>query len=179
MTPTRPRYARIRQLVDKLLTASGTRSAPVPVEKIAARMGAEIVFRDFDENVSGVLVRSDTAPVIGVATNQSVERQRFTIAHELGHLALHEGREVHVDKLFRINLRSPSSSRAEDVQEIEANAFAASLLMPRLFLHRDIASIELDFEDPSRILPLAQKYGVSVQAMTFRLLNLFGSSERA
>jgi len=81
-------------------------------------------------------------------------------------------------KLFRINLRSPSSSRAEDVQEIEANAFAASLLMPQLFLQKDIASIELDFEDPSRILPLAQKYGVSVQAMTFRLLNLFGSSER-
>jgi len=90
MTPTRPRYARIRQLVDELLTASGTRSAPVPVEKIAAHVGAEIVFRDFDENVSGVLVRSNTAPVIGVATNQSTERQRFTIAHELGHLALHE-----------------------------------------------------------------------------------------
>jgi Zn-dependent peptidase ImmA (M78 family) len=70
--------------------------------------------------------------------------QRFTIAHELGHLLLHDGIEVRVDKHFRVNLRSSESSKAEDVEEI---AFAAELLMPRDFLLRDARKLTLDIED--------------------------------
>jgi opacity protein-like surface antigen len=40
---------------------------------------------------------------------------------------LHNGIEVRVDKHFRVNLRLSESSKAEDVEEIEANAFAAEL----------------------------------------------------
>lgn len=172
MKPVRPRYSRINTEVDRLLTAAKVRQPPVPVEKMAVDAGARVVRNDFKDDVSGVLIRRDGTVVIGVASSQSDERQRFTIAHELGHLLLHDGEEVHVDKLFRVNLRSQLSSKAEDVEEIEANAFAASLLMPIGFLKADLQAVTLDIDDPSQVAKLAARYGVSTQAMTYRLMNI-------
>ena len=60
---------------------------------------------------------------------------------------LHHGKEVRVDTGFRVNLRSPESSTAEDIEEIEANAFAAAILMPEEFLRKELANFVLDIED--------------------------------
>lgn len=173
MKPLRPRYSRINSEVEKLLTAARVNDAPVPVEKIARSVGVNVAYNNFNNEVSGLLVRKPGEAVIGVAKEQSKERQRFTIAHELGHYLLHEGDEVHVDKMFRVNLRSPLSSTAEDVEEVEANAFAASLLMPMRFLIADLQDVALDIDDPEQIEELAKSYEVSTQAMTYRLMNIF------
>jgi Zn-dependent peptidase ImmA (M78 family) len=61
-----------------------------------------------------------------------------------------------------------------EVDEIEANAFAAALLMPESFLRQDLKKLSIDFDDASQIEALAKRYNVSSQAMTFRLLNLLG-----
>lgn len=172
MKPLRPRYSKINAEADQILATSRVKRPPVPVEAIATSAGAKVLYSDFNMEVSGVLIRKEGAVIIGVASEQSAERQRFTIAHELGHLLLHEGEEVHVDKVFRVNLRSQVSSKAEDVEEIEANAFAASLLMPFSFLRSDLRSITLDIDDPRQIETLARRYEVSAQAMTFRLMNI-------
>ncbi|WP_186136213.1 ImmA/IrrE family metallo-endopeptidase [Burkholderia gladioli] len=175
MMPARPRYSRISREVSDLLDKAGVEDAPVPVEEIAAMVGARVTYNDFQNEISGLLLRRSQSIVIGVASEQSEARQRFTIAHEIGHLLLHEGEELHVDADFRVNLRSSASSRADDVTEIEANAFAASLLMPIEFLKKDVARMRIDVEDCDQIEQLANKYGVSAQAMTFRLINLFGA----
>lgn len=174
MSPRRPRYAKIRREVQALLDKANVNASPVPVEAIATMLGARIVKYDFNNEVSGILVRRGVDIVIGVAKEQSKTRQRFTIAHEIGHLILHEGEEVHVDKDFRVKLRSQVSSAAIDVDEIEANAFAAALLMPEALLMKDIKKLAIDFDDASQIDNLAKRYNVSGQAMTFRLLNLVG-----
>jgi Zn-dependent peptidase ImmA (M78 family) len=94
-------------------------------------------------------------------------RQRFTIAHELGHLLLHKD-EVHIDRAFRNSI----SSQAIDANEIEANRFAAELLMPfHLLKNEDISNI--DVEDESSLRDLARKFKVSLQAMTLRVTNIF------
>jgi Zn-dependent peptidase ImmA (M78 family) len=172
--PLRPRYNRIRRCVADLLAENGIERPAVPVERLAKAAGALMEYRDFNNEISGLLVRQHERIVIAVAKEQPEQRQRFTIAHELGHLMLHEGIEVRVDKHFRVNLRSGASSKAEDVEEIEANAFAAELLMPRGFLLRDSKKLTLDVEDEEQISALARRYEVSRQAMTFRLINLFG-----
>lgn len=174
MKPARPRYSRIEREVTDLLSRANVTVAPVPVENIAALVGAKITYNNFENEVSGLLLRRKNSTVIGVASEQPKARQRFTIAHEIGHLLLHEGEELHVDTNFRVNMRSSASSTAEDVSEIEANAFAASLLMPAEFLKKEINRIEIDVENSEQIEKLAAKYGVSVQAMTFRLINLSG-----
>jgi Zn-dependent peptidase ImmA (M78 family) len=138
-------------------------------------LGAQIVPGDFNNEISGILVRRANEIVIGIAREQSKTRQRFTIAHEIGHLVLHEGEELHVDREFTVKLRSQQSSVAVDVDEIEANAFAAGLLMPEFLIRRDVRTLSIDFDDASQVNALATRYQVSGQAMTFRLLNLLGS----
>lgn len=110
--------------------------------------------------------------IIGVNGRHSTTRQRFTIAHELGHAMLHEGRELHVDEGFRIDLRSRESSTGTNIEEIEANTFAASLLMPTRFLQRDLEAGHIDIEADQQVEALAKSYDVSRSAMSYRLLNL-------
>lgn len=182
MRPLRARYSRIRKEVEGLLAQARVIAPPVPVEKIAALLGAQIVRSGFEQEVSGLLVRRGKSAIIGVNNRQADVRQRFTIAHEIGHLVMHnlDGEEdVHVDKAFRVQFRSPASSTAEDVAEIEANAFAASLLMPEEFLREDAKHVTIDFEDAEMVADLAQRYDVSGQAMTFRLMNLFQPGREA
>jgi Zn-dependent peptidase ImmA (M78 family) len=96
--------------------------------------------------------------------------QRFTIAHELGHYFFHVGLEQHVDQDFRIAWRNADSSKAVNWTEIEANQFAAQLLMPTAFLEDDLD--ELQVIDKRAVLLLAGKYIVSREAMTIRLSQL-------
>ena len=111
--------------------------------------------------------------LIGVNARHGENRQNFTIGHEIGHFLLHEGDEVHVDREFRIKLRSGASSAGTDMEERESNLFAAELLMPARFLERDLEKIDgLDLDNETVVARLAEKYGVSTQAMTFRLANL-------
>lgn len=176
MKPLRPRYKKIDREVESLLAHAGAKNPPIPVEDIAASLGAQITYSNFKNEVSGLLIRHKNSIMIGVHSKQTPARKRFTIAHEIGHLIMHEpdpNQHVHIDKLFQVHLRSKTSSTAEDVAEIEANAFAASLLMPRQMLWDDVDENLLDFEDPKLVRSLAEKYQVSTQAMTFRLLNLF------
>ena len=76
-------------------------------------------------------------------------------------------------KCFRIKLRAGMASQGTDLEEREANLFAAEFLMPLHFIARDLDQIEdLDLEDDALMKGLAKSYGVSVQALTFRLAYL-------
>ena len=122
--------------------------------------------------------RLPEGPVIGVNALHASVRQRFTIAHEIGHLVLHED-PVFVDRMYLAPspskrpayLRDARSSQATDVQEIEANKFAAALLMPPSMIREalDEVSVPVDGEG---IETLANLFDVSSQSMGFRLLNL-------
>ncbi len=69
--------------------------------------------------------------------------------------------------------RDTHSSEGTNVREIEANLFAAELLMPEEFLMRDVKRVcLLDLLDEEAVKELAQQYKVSAQAMTIRLTTL-------
>lgn len=170
--PLRVRYTKIADLVDRLLEKNGVTGPAVPVEKIAKAEGLIVTKKHLDDDVAGFLLRSEGTKFIGVNRSQAPTRQRFTIAHELGHALLHEGEELHIDKDFRINFRDVVSSLASNVEEIESNTFAAWLLMPSQFLIKQITSEHLDIDDDGEVVNLAKRYQVSSQAMTYRLANL-------
>jgi len=170
MRPLRARYLRIERFVDQLLQGHGVIKAPVPVEKIAKKAGVKLQYGDLGE-VSGLLVRSDDSAIIGINLNHPPARKRFTIAHELGHYFLHEGISAHYDRDYKLNYRSAESSQATNVEEIEANFFAASLLMPREFLAADKAIDHLD--NDAGVARLAERYKVSRHALSLRLVNLY------
>jgi len=162
---------RIAQQAKKLLEQCSIHRPPVKIEVIARHLGAEIRYEPFDDDVSGVLYRDYHNTIIGVNSLHHPNRQRFTIAHEIGHLVLHE-MEIHVDKGYRVALRNSVSSRAVDPAEIDANRFAAELLMPERFLERDVRLFLHDVEDDTELKDLAYKYRVSTQALAYRLGNL-------
>lgn len=147
---------------------------PVHVKQIAEQKGATVVEEPLqNEEFSGFLYRtSDSDPVIGVNSNHSSTRKRFTIAHELAHMLLHPKTGVHLDGAV-IQMRNAKSAEGSDEEEMEANRFAAELLMPSAFLEKDMAAMgKIHADDEKAIAALAKKYDVSSQAMTIRLSSL-------
>lgn len=71
----------------------------------------------------------DNQFTITIDQDQSAERQKFTIAHELGHLFLHMGYQIDEEKWK--NQTTPFNRFGNTEQEYEAHEFAASLLMPK------------------------------------------------
>lgn len=168
------RYLLARTRANDLLRKGKVNAAPVPVEELAGIVGAEIRFEPYpDGELAGMCLRkSDGTGIIGVNATHPITRRRFTIAHELGHFLLHAD-GVHVDERIPLNpigLRYGSTSQSADPKEIEANAFAADLLMPLSLLRKE--ALPSDFGADDDIARLAARYDVSVQAMTIRLTTL-------
>lgn len=140
-------------------------SVAVDLEHIANRKGIRIVTRSFKENISGMFFKQDGRLFLGVNENHSENRQRFTIAHEIGHYILHTNDPLHCDdkgEVDKVYLRSELQSR----EETEANYFAADLLMPELLIDKSID------EDINTVDALAEHFKVSEEAMRYRLINL-------
>ena len=172
----RPRYLHARRSARQLLEAAGISEPPVPLEQLAKRCRATIRYEPFDGNLSGMVHRrGDGTSVVGVNSAHSQTRQRFTIAHELGHLVLHDDDDLHIDEKKPLARRDELSSKAIDPREIEANQFAAELLMPEQLVREGVgALVESDstITVERAIQSLAKTFRVSELAMTHRLTNL-------
>lgn len=167
------RRKHIRALAHRLLEKNRVEEAPVPVEAIARSEGLRIAFDSLEGDISGFLLRRTGTAVIGVNTHHPRVRQRFTIGHELGHHLLFPRNDIHVDHVFDLRLRDHLASRGVDAEEMEANLFAAELLMPQPFLSRDLEEVEvIDLLDDGDLKSLARQYEVSLQALMIRLTSL-------
>lgn len=96
----------------------------------------------------------DGVPFIFLNTTKSGERQRFDAAHELGHLVLHGEQDL--------------ETADSKIREAQANAFAASFLMPR----DGVLSQSMSEPSIERILAAKEFWRVSAMAMTHRLHEL-------
>ncbi|MCB1735188.1 MAG: ImmA/IrrE family metallo-endopeptidase [Gammaproteobacteria bacterium] len=153
----------------------GGNRIPVLVDRIAKKLGFRIRYQPMDEGLSGIAFMKDETGFIGVNSVHPPNRQRFTIAHELGHLVLHQTEVAHavmVDKDFRGLMRDDLASQGIDHLEIEANAFAAELLMPREKIIDLYDDLPIDFESDFAASELAKKFKVSAAAINNRLVTL-------
>lgn len=136
----------------------------IDVEKIATLLDFQVFPFDFPETMSAVIKIDGTKKVLAFNKNKPEVRQRFSIAHELGHyLSGHNNfsheHETHVD-------RDKKYLDPHHRDEEEADEFAAELLMPESMLKKDV------LEDSMEIEALAKRYKVSEQAMIIQLINL-------
>lgn len=160
----------ISEIVDELLKKSKVTAAPIPVDDIIVHEGINLLFRELPDDISGILdMRS--APTILVNQSHHTNRQRFSMAHELGHYMLHGQKSIHVDK--RTFFRDTRSSHGLEPEEIDANRFAAALLAPKTLVLKEIESV-VDWIDSDKdvLSELARKFEISTTAMGFRLQNL-------
>lgn len=146
---------------------------PVPVDAIAAAEGATVVRRRFEGDTSGFMYAEADRTVIGINAATSRRRQRFTVAHEIGHMALHrDENKLRVDSV--IQFRDPLSALGTDPQERDANAFAVALLMPAKVVADQVrAALKNNVTDRDVLISsLATTFDVSTEAMGYRLINL-------
>ena len=156
---------KIESRAEDVLNTFGLKNVPVSVEEVASKLNIKIN-RGPSNDFSGLLIRKDGGALIGINNDEAPTRQRFTIAHELGHFFLHPQKDAFVD--YRDNkkdiMRTP--------RERHANMFAAALLMPRSLLKKDFRSFTKKGFTEIELHSLAEKYNVSDDAMRFRLINL-------
>lgn len=109
---------------------------------------------------SGSLTYEAGVWIIKVNKYHNVRRQRFTIAHELGHYMMHRNKsEAFTDEIF-------FRSEKKDVIEYRANEFASLLLMPEDRVRKAIA------EGDRNLGKLSERFNVSSAAMKVRVQEL-------
>lgn len=151
---------------EETLNDLNIKGTPVPIEEVATRLNLKIS-RAPSKDFSGLLIRKDGHALIGVNSSEAPVRQRFTIAHEIGHFVLHPQKDTFVDYRNGHEKGEPKSPK-----ESQADMFAAALLMPRKNIIKDFNSIVRGLSDDEVRAILARRYDVSEDAMRYRLKNL-------
>ncbi len=176
MLLTKSGFHKSEECASEILARNNIKAAPIPLEEIVIKEGLNIVKYDLGDDISGILIINEAKGTIGVNPKDSYYRQRFSIAHELGHFLLHaDSSAFFVDKDFLIKYRHTNKnySNAERKQEQEANAFAAALLMPAKIIESEIENGQiLGLTETELIAQLAYKFKVSEVAMSYRFTNL-------
>lgn len=158
-----------------ILTEHDFDDIPVDVYGLAQALGLDVQLKDMDDDISAFLLIEGEKQVIVVNKRHGENRRRFSIAHEIGHFCLHHTRGE--DRLFidkATYYRNNQSHSGLSFHEIEANRFAASLLMPSHHITNYINPSELIFDNEiDNVGNLANnEFKVSEQAMTLRLVRL-------
>lgn len=147
----------LEEYTSKILMDNDMYKIPVDVLKIAKNLDIDVYQADMKPGVSGAIRLNDNKKYeILINKNDTKERKRFTIAHELGHFFLDkdilENSNIHVDTLYR----EPFS----DEKRVEY--FAGALLINKTLISKMRTEIKT-------ITELAELFEVSVSAMTVRL----------
>ncbi len=158
----------LEELTSEILMNNDMYRIPVDVVKIANSNDIKVYEGDLNKKISGAIryKKEENKFEILVNKNDIKSRQRFTVAHELGHYFLHQNflksEEIHVDIMYRsIN---NDKANIEDLRrkEKEVDYFAGALLMNRTLL-------EKMHKENNSIKELAEIFDVSISAMTVRL----------
>ncbi len=143
-----------RNSARQLLKIAGIKKPPVRINELISILKQEhgLLVKSWllEGHVSGFLIKENGLTAIAYNETHHVHRQRFTVAHEIGHLVLgHKNTVRHSD--------------ISEAEEKEAQIFATELLMPLDFLKADLknGSFDINF--------FTERYWVSKQAMSWRV----------
>ena len=141
----------------RIKETKGKISFPINPFELLKENNAIITYSDFDK-LEGLLLYDKEKSVVAINMNRQITRQRFTAAHELGHILMHT--QVNVN-----NFLCPISGVKNDIEK-EADSFASNLLMPTDELNRqvDIYQNKNGNVGMNECLLIAEYFGVSFEA---------------
>jgi Zn-dependent peptidase ImmA (M78 family) len=166
MDQTRPAYEQGQLLADALRSKMGIGDDDLPAELddlaqfLEARLGVDTAFERLPQGLDGLSVCRAGFKLALVSSGISATRQRYTLAHELGHLVADDAQDLRLDENV-LGSKSPEETRA--------NSFAAAFLMPAAALK---AAITPGYASEELIAQLLGRYRVSLDALAFRLHNI-------
>lgn len=168
-------------LLDKL----GCCSVPIDLDQICAALEIEVERAlNWDDEHSGSIRMAGDKVICWINPLDSTFRQRFTLAHEIGHY-IHDFAPVlatgGVPDTFLDASKTLKRDGRQDPREYRANDFAARLLMPRALLYPEVVSfVESERKRTQQkkvareavFSKMAERFQVSKSAMEIRLINL-------
>lgn len=166
----RPRINVVRKVALNLLKGMDVKCAPVYIRdifKYLKEQGIEVEFyeRDLGDGYRGLQItdpEEENDLIIAINKNQHENSKRFTVGHELGYYFLKHNQHRHI---YHLDVLEAGKI---DLIELEANQFAAELLMPTYILKEDLKNNVGDIQT------LATKYKVSTLAMGWKISNTAG-----
>lgn len=141
------------------------KNPPINAFDIANKENIKIVYfkpNEKTKDIAGLFAKDDKT--IYLNTEDSSERQNFTLAHELAHYFLD-----HKPNEYGVNWRNSQYMATKPEKEQEADCFAAELLMPTNLIRKVQKELELKDID---IVALSKLFGVSSSAMRYRMQDL-------
>lgn len=163
----------------RLLKALSLYRFPVDVHGVAAKLGIDTAETGLDDRHSAFLVVKNNRARIFVNANHHPNRQRFSVAHEIGHFLLHhvpsaKENNLYLDEKLDLYHRKsiPTNTMVDFTLERQANRFAADLLMPKGLIEQHIDDEGLDILEEKVMRKIALAFKVSEQSLLIRLLEL-------
>ncbi len=134
------------------------------VKTLEEKYGLKLFFNELDENASAASSVSEYGSCIIISPKEPIWRQHFSIAHELFHIVTWNDPLLH---------SVTTDKRLCEHNEKLANAFAAGLLVPTEPLRRETNAIARDDKlSEAGIIAIARQFGVSLEALLWRMANL-------
>jgi len=166
-------------LLKNLWTDKG-KSLPVDPAVLASELGINVVEGQLPTDVSGALIKKEGEdPVVLLNQNDSVTRKRFTCAHEIGHYIerIFFSSADHRNAYEYVDFRTATVQEKKSESELFADDFAAELLMPRGEVNAVLSAITDDIQQiesndnvsMAKVLPVAERFGVSNSAAIYRI----------
>jgi Zn-dependent peptidase ImmA (M78 family) len=124
--------------------------------------GLPVIVAPLPDDIAGGCFRAAEGSVLWVNGDQPHVRQRFTLAHELGHVRCGHGVSMNVDAVAVL------AGDTRDPREVQANAFAAELLAPRA----GVAELVDGEPGLETVVEIAARFGISTVAALYRLSTL-------
>jgi Zn-dependent peptidase ImmA (M78 family) len=155
-------------------------SGRVDVFGAIAKLGATLMFQPLDKLLGAYLPGEEVGVLI--TTKRPLSVQRFTGAHELGHLYMRHKPSLDDENILQ---RSPfSASGRHSPQEREADAFASMFLTPRWLLALNLERqgwTARDLRDPANVYQASLRLGTSYLATCYALERhkVIGGDQRA
>ena len=140
----------------KMLGLSPDKPIPYLIRAFEKAGGVVIPFPEL-EGREAFAVWAGDRPIVAIGPTKNGDRLRFSVAHEIGHLLMHQ------------------TPTAKAKAEVDANVFAAELHMPT-------EAIRIDLDQPLSVKRLGQlklKWGVSMASLLFRAKDLGLISRRS
>jgi len=156
-----------QQKLDELKEADGKMTFPIDPFRLLDMNDVVIRFSNFDKLEGLLLYEKDKTSFVGINVNRPISRQRFTAAHELGHIVLHTSGNNN-------NFLCPINGSRKSIEN-EADRFSSFLLMPTTELLRQVDKYKncLGKVGLNECLYIAEYFGVSfescVKTIAFRI----------
>jgi Zn-dependent peptidase ImmA (M78 family)/DNA-binding XRE family transcriptional regulator len=163
---TKKPFGSLQQLADHIRKDFNQNEPPINIYLLLEQLGIWVV-ATYLEKPAAFVCRADEdkkiPPRILVSSSQPLDRQRFSMVHELAHLLLHKEKIIMHAHYFQ---------KHSEQKEVDADAFAGELLIPRELIKSSIENIKPNSSVEDVVFLLSCLYQVSFLAMVMRLYNL-------